>query len=259
MTTRQHLTPPSGLGTILSIWAHPDDETYLAGAIMAAARDAGQRVVCVTATSGEHGTDDPAAWPPSRLGRVRRWEASAALAVLGVQEHHVLGYADGGLTEGDPAAIARVGALIDRIRPDTILTFGRDGMTFHPDHVAVHGWVTTAWQRRGCRERLLYATTTTEFLDEHRQQFEEWNMYMTDERPTGVRADEAGVHLRLDGVELDRKLVALRAMATQTGALIDMLGLAAYAEQVAEECFVDATLPHHWNGLADLLSTASVA
>ncbi len=25
------------LGTILSIWAHPDDETYLAGGLMAAA------------------------------------------------------------------------------------------------------------------------------------------------------------------------------------------------------------------------------
>ena len=35
------------LGTILSVWAHPDDETYLAGGVMAAAVDAGQRVVCV--------------------------------------------------------------------------------------------------------------------------------------------------------------------------------------------------------------------
>jgi LmbE family N-acetylglucosaminyl deacetylase len=41
---------PGTWGTILSIWAHPDDETYLAGGVMAAASANGQRVVCVTAT-----------------------------------------------------------------------------------------------------------------------------------------------------------------------------------------------------------------
>src|SRR3546814_13199435 len=79
-------TQVAALGTILSIWAHPDDETYLAGATMAAARALGQRVVCASATAGEHGTDDPLGWPPERLGAVRRWEAAAAMAVLGVHE-----------------------------------------------------------------------------------------------------------------------------------------------------------------------------
>ena len=75
---------PTTLGTILSVWAHPDDETYLAAGVMAAARDNGQRVVCVAAPAGEHGTDDPQVWPPARLGPVRRWEAAAAMAVIGV-------------------------------------------------------------------------------------------------------------------------------------------------------------------------------
>ena len=66
---------------------------------MAAARDLGQRVVCVSATAGEHGTDDPETWPPDRLGQVRRWEAAAAMAVLGVTEHHILGLPDGGLAD----------------------------------------------------------------------------------------------------------------------------------------------------------------
>ena len=35
------------LGTVLSIWAHPDDETYLVGGLSAAVADAGRRVVCV--------------------------------------------------------------------------------------------------------------------------------------------------------------------------------------------------------------------
>lgn len=87
----------TSLGTILSVWAHPDDETYVAGGVMAAARCRGQRVVCLSATAGEHGTPDPVAWPPARLGLVRRWEAAAAMAVLGVDEHRILGLPDMGL------------------------------------------------------------------------------------------------------------------------------------------------------------------
>jgi LmbE family N-acetylglucosaminyl deacetylase len=237
---RSTTNPPSALGTILSIWAHPDDETYLAGGTMAAARDHGQRVVCVTATAGEHGTDDPDTWPPNRLGRVRRWEAAAAMAALGVDEHLVLGYPDGGLEPDDPDAIERISRLIDDVRPDTILTFGVDGMTFHPDHVAVHHWVRSAWERRGRVARLAYATTTVEVLAEHGDEFERWNMYMTDDRPTGVAADELSIHVRLDGPQLDRKMVALRAMATQTGPLIAALGVDTYATHVREEWFVDA-------------------
>ena len=60
------------LGTILSVWAHPDDETFLAAGHMAATADAGARVVCVSATAGERGTDDPGRWPPDRLAQVRR-------------------------------------------------------------------------------------------------------------------------------------------------------------------------------------------
>ena len=90
------------LGTILSVWAHPDDETYLAGALMAEAVASGQRVVCVSLTAGELGTDDPITWPPARLARLRRWEAAASMAVLGVTDHRVLDLPDGGLADVEP-------------------------------------------------------------------------------------------------------------------------------------------------------------
>ncbi|MAT07466.1 MAG: PIG-L family deacetylase [Acidimicrobiaceae bacterium] len=233
----------ASLGTILSIWAHPDDETYLAGGLMAAARDNGQRVVCVSATAGEHGTSDPATWPPDRLGRIRRWEAAAAMAILGVGEHRFLDFEDGTLTGDDETAIALVEALIDEVRPDTILTFGADGMTFHPDHIAVHHWVLAAWERRGGGARLLHAAVTDVFLDEFAAQFEEWNMYMTEERPTGVPIDELAVHTRLEGEYLDRKVAALQAMVTQTAGLLAILDLDTYAVQVAEEAFALAVRP----------------
>ena len=47
MAAMAHATIPGDgiaeLGTILSIWAHPDDETYLAAGVMAAAADRGAR------------------------------------------------------------------------------------------------------------------------------------------------------------------------------------------------------------------------
>ncbi|HEX3261549.1 MAG TPA: PIG-L family deacetylase, partial [Pseudonocardia sp.] len=59
MSPARTITDAARLGTVLGIWAHPDDEAFLSAGLMAAARDAGQRVVCVTATLGEHGTSDP--------------------------------------------------------------------------------------------------------------------------------------------------------------------------------------------------------
>src|SRR3546814_13737060 len=84
---------------------------------MAAARALGQRVVCASATAGEHGTDDPLGWPPGRLGAVRRWEAAAAMAVLGVHEHAILGLPDGGLSDHADEGLAWVRRLIDEVEP----------------------------------------------------------------------------------------------------------------------------------------------
>lgn len=228
------------LGSILSIWAHPDDETYLAGGVMATARDLGQRVVCATATAGERGTPDPDTWTPTRLGRVRRWEAAAAMAVLGISEHHILGLPDGRLAGHRDHGVAWIEQLLDDVAPDTILTFGPDGATFHPDHIAIHHWVTEAWDRLGRPSRLLYATATLEHLARFGDTYAQLGFYLTDQRPTGVAGDELALQLRLDGPLLDRKLTALRAIATQTSDLLVVVGLEAYTAQIAEESFVDA-------------------
>ncbi len=90
------------LGTILGVWAHPDDETYLCGGLMARAVRAGDRVVCVTATRGELGSPDEERWPSGpELAAVRTAEMETALAYLGVTEHHWLDYPDGGCGDVD--------------------------------------------------------------------------------------------------------------------------------------------------------------
>ena len=228
---------------MLSIWAHPDDETFLAAGVMAAAVDRGDRVVCVSATAGERGTPDPEAWPPARLGALRRREAAAAMAVLGVTEHRILGYPDGELPAIDhEAGVARMVALITEVAPDIIVTFGPDGTTFHPDHITVHRWVTTAWERLQRPARLLYSATTSEHLSRFADLYEEWGVYMTDERPVGVRPDEVALQVVLEGQALDRKLAALAAMESQTRDVMATLDPDVFAADIAEECFVDAVL-----------------
>lgn len=237
--TRRRPLEPEDLGTILAVWAHPDDETYLAGGLMARAVGNGQRVVVVSATAGEHGTDDPGAWPPARLGAVRRWEAAAAMAALGVTEHHWLDYEDGTLADLDAAeAVDRLVALTDEVRPDTICTFGPDGITFHTDHQAVSHWMTAVWERTGRAARLLHAAESEEVVARWWGTDNELGVYMTDEMPVGVPSRLLAVDLLLADVELDRKVTALRAMHTQTAGTIDGLGERTFRTLVAVEQYV---------------------
>src|SRR3954465_12949413 len=113
------------LGTVLSVWAHPDDETYLCGGLMSEAVRRGNRVVCVTATRGELGSPDEERWPSGApLAEARTKELMEALAELGVTEHIWLAYPARGCTDVDAAeAVDRLRAVVGDVVPDTVLTF----------------------------------------------------------------------------------------------------------------------------------------
>jgi LmbE family N-acetylglucosaminyl deacetylase len=235
------VTDAADLGTVLGVWAHPDDETFLSGGLMAAARDAGRRVVCVTATLGERGTADPRTWPPDRLGRVRRHELDASLAALGVDEHHLLGITDGTCAaQPHDALVHRLAGIIDAVAPDTIITFGPDGMTGHEDHQTVSAWATAARAVAAPGAQLLYATTTEEFVEGWEPARHEFDVFLADGLPLRTPASELAVHLRLDAATLDRKVVAMRAQATQMDGLIAAIGADRVREWWSTETFVSA-------------------
>ena len=145
-------TDLSWLGTTVVVWAHPDDETYLSGGTAAALVDLGHRVVAVTATRGDAGGPDPTPAGRAATARLRTAELEEALRVLGVTEHHWLGYEDGRCADADPEpAVRRLADLFDDVRPDTVVTFGPDGFTGHPDHRAVSRWVDLALARSTAR------------------------------------------------------------------------------------------------------------
>ena len=136
------------LGTILGVWAHPDDEAYLSAGVMAMATRAGSRVVCVTATRGELGSADLDQWPLETLADVRTVEMAASLDILGVREHHWLDYPDGACAAHPRSdAVGRLVELISSVQPDTVVTFGPDGMTGHLDHQTVSDWTTKAFRQ----------------------------------------------------------------------------------------------------------------
>ncbi|MGE3797906.1 MAG: PIG-L deacetylase family protein [Thermomicrobiales bacterium] len=138
--------------TILFVFAHPDDETFLAAGTMAVLRDQGWRVVVVSATRGEEG-EIAEGVPATResLGDFREAELRAAMHVVGVEDVRFLGYRDSGMDgtpENDaPGAFMRVDtdevgrrvlAIIDEIQPDITIGFGPEGIYLHPDHIAAH-------------------------------------------------------------------------------------------------------------------------
>ena len=211
------------LGTVLMIWAHPDDETYLAGGVSALLTDAGQRVACITATRGEAGGD----------GQVRTVELEEALEVLGVSEHHWLDYPDGGCADVDTdEAVARIRSIVDEVRPDTVLTFGPDGITGHPDHQTVGAWADRALE--GNDAWLLHAVSRDRVVD--RALDEEFGVYELG-RPRVCADDELDLLLELEGPTLDRKVEALLLQKSQTGPLVDAVGLERFRAWVADEAF----------------------
>jgi LmbE family N-acetylglucosaminyl deacetylase len=218
------------LGTILGVWAHPDDEAFLSAGIMALATDAGQRVVVVSATAG--GLGGPA--------DVRRVELTRALAAVGVVEHLVLGYPDGGCDRVPVAeAAAGLARIVGTVEPDTILTFGPDGLTGHADHRAVSTWVRAARSSVSRPVRVLHATTTPEFSTRWAAVHERFAVFEPGLPRTHERQSLA-VHVELPAAVQRRKVAALAAHRSQTAGLLAALGEDGMAAWWATESFVDA-------------------
>ena len=234
-------TDVAELGMIVGIWAHPDDEAYLSGGLMAMARDNGQRVVCVTANRGELCTPDPVSWPPDRLAAERTREMARCLAVLGVHEHHWLDYRDGECAGADlDGAVERLCAVIDDVRPDTVLTFGPDGITGHPDHCTVSAWAGAAFDRAASPgARLLHAATPEPRAARWGELSASLGVYLPG-YPVVTPPERLAVDVVLDPATAARKVRALAAQTTQTTGLIGMLGVDRYTAWVGEESYVEA-------------------
>jgi LmbE family N-acetylglucosaminyl deacetylase len=146
---------------VLAIFAHPDDESLACGGTLARLADAGAEVVLLCASHGESGSiSDPALVPDGDLGRVRVQELREAAGVLGLAEVVVFDHPDGDLRWEDvPELHAEIVMLVERLRPDAVITFDEDGLYWHLDHVGVHERTTTAVRSLGNDAPPLYYVT----------------------------------------------------------------------------------------------------
>ena len=131
---------------LLGLFAHPDDETLGAGGTFAKYAGAGAEVHVVSLTRGGAGQiRDAAVATRSTLTDVRERELVAAGEELGVVATRCLDYADGSLAQVDTEELlALAHELISEVDHDVVVTFGPDGFSGHPDHVAVGAAATAA-------------------------------------------------------------------------------------------------------------------
>ena len=226
------------LGTVLGIWAHPDDETYLTAGLMAQAVRDGRRVVCVTATRGEGGSMDEERWPSATMGEVREAELMRCFEILGVVEHHWLDLPDVDMDTPLPeAGYAKVRAIMEDVQPDTVLTFGPDGMTGHVAHMSVCEWATRALNEVGKPgAQVHHATNTQEWADEFVPIYNRFDIFRPGTPPVTPQ-DELSIDFTLPADLLELKLQAIEAHVSQVGAMVDAFGEDIFRRAMKAEYF----------------------
>ena len=138
--------------TILTVLAHPDDETFGPGGTLAKYAAQGVAVHLVCATRGEAGGSDLEDLSDCEdLACRREEELRCAVKTLGISELHLLGYRDSGmagtpsnqhpdaLIQADPQHVAeQIAQFMRQLRPEVVVTFDPYGAYGHPDHIAMH-------------------------------------------------------------------------------------------------------------------------
>ena len=211
----------AGPRRILAVFAHPDDETSVAGGTIALSVQEGVEVTVVTATRGEWGTLGTGGMTIAReeLPAVREAEHRAVMQLYGAHPPVFLGYEDATMGEADLAsAVRQVAAEMQRVRPDVVITWGPTGMSRHPDHIAVHQATVEAFRAytASASARLFYAALP---LDVARR-FE-----------AEIEGPEASPTVRIDiGAHLQTKAQALRIYRSQE----DAQAIAEVLEQAPE-------------------------
>jgi len=159
--------------TMMAVHAHPDDEASSTGGVLAAYSAQGIRTVVVTCTNGEFG-DGAAGVKPGQDGhdeqavaKQRLAELRESCAILGVTDLELLGYHDSGMPEWEykdrpdafcniPQAqvVARLTGLIEKYRPQVLITYDDRGLYQHPDHVQASVCAQAAFAESGIPAKL---------------------------------------------------------------------------------------------------------
>lgn len=177
----------SHLPTLLVVFAHPDDEAFPTGGVMAHYAKLGHKVYLACATRGEAGQlKDPSLGENLDMAAVRTQELELSCAALGVEAPMFLGWHDSGRNErlrlDDPKALHNaslfeveqtIREVIERVQPTVMITFDPHGGYGHPDHLVIHRAATAAFYSTGHLpsppQRLFYSAWTIERMIQMQQ------------------------------------------------------------------------------------------
>ncbi|MCU0499816.1 MAG: PIG-L family deacetylase [Anaerolineae bacterium] len=149
---------------LLISYAHPDDESFGLGGLIAKYVEEGVEVFLICATNGDVGTIKPEHMRGlATIPEVRLAELAEAAAILKFKKVYLLRYKDSGMmgspTSQDPESlwaryhsdpeevIRRVTEVIREVRPQVVITFNKYGGYGHPDHIAIQRATTEAFKR----------------------------------------------------------------------------------------------------------------
>lgn len=134
--------------SILTFFAHPDDETMFLGGTLASLASRGLEVHYLCATRGEGGEmGEPPICQRADLGRVRAEELRCAVESLGGASLEFLGFVDPVIGPGDELypfsedlapVVERLGEILLARKPDLIISHGPGGEYGHPAHIQAH-------------------------------------------------------------------------------------------------------------------------
>ena len=136
-----------GIDHLVVVAAHPDDETLMAGGLIALADRSGIQVDVVVATDGEASHPHSPTHLPADLVPLRRAEIAAGLRVLGpTATLHTLGLGDGALTDHRDRLASTLVGIIGQRGASTLLVSTWRGDK-HPDHeAAALASASAAWR-----------------------------------------------------------------------------------------------------------------
>jgi LmbE family N-acetylglucosaminyl deacetylase len=160
----QASSPARAPKTLVGIWAHSDDEATVAPLLARYARE-GAQVYSIIATDGSRGCKHTTVPCGPELARVRTEEARCSCDALGIHPPILLGFPDGKLGDyaDDPSLMSRltqrIAEELQKLNADTLITWGPDGGTGHPDHRIISDVVTQLVRAGapGTLDQLFYA------------------------------------------------------------------------------------------------------
>jgi LmbE family N-acetylglucosaminyl deacetylase len=246
--------------TLMAVHAHPDDEVLSTGGVLAAAAAEGIRTVLVTCTNGEQG-DGPGGIKPgepghdeARVREVRLRELKESAALLNISDVELLGYSDSGMVGWEanerPEAFAnipldtaadRLVQLMERYRPDVVVTYDENGAYGHPDHIKAHQITVAAIEKSRIPAKFYHTAIARARMVEVFDYVRSTGTDMGDfELPDDFGTPEEAITTVVDvSAYADRKVKALEAHASQ-GDNIFFLRLPEEGQQkvFGEEAFV---------------------